>query len=737
MKYIYLAIYYMIVLILSCSCTKEVDSDSESSENTPVPMIIQCGTDVASLQSPVTRAYIDTEGSSSTFHVKWSLSEKINVFDGFSNNIFSLTSGAGTTQATFQGTAAKGAKSLVSLCPFQEQAIVSDLSAGVIDNVTLKWEQAATPYYSDPECTLMSALSSSQAFSFKNVNSFIEFSTVIPGCKKVRFISNGDEILAGTASINAFTGIIEASSKNGSYEVCLNNIASGSTYHLAVFPTVLKKGFTVELITDEAVYSRKYTERLELRRNNNLSLGKLSESNCQVRPIHRKLYYRIEGNVLYISATAKPGYEEREIVSDRTASKNGWYDAANKSAITKVLIEEDIYPVSYARMFDSMSGLTVIDNFEKLHSDNAESHYCMFNNCKNYQGNDFSGWDMSNSKDLRGMFYNCNVAVSLGNLSNWHVTNVTDMSYFATNCKALSSIGSLDAWNVENVTNMSAMFEGCENIISLGNLKSWNVSKVTDLSFFILNDYKISSLGDLSGWDVSNVTNMASCFCAGGHNTGRGLMTNEALAGLANWDVSKVKDFTCMFYGQGTNLTQLDLSKWNTSSVEGMSHMFADCYKLQSLDLSNWDVSKVQCLNNAFNECMALVSVGNLSKWNLVSVIDVCSMFYKCHNLSGKLDLSGCYTPNLRACSAMFSSCYKLEEIDIRNFDTRHVDGGGEDVYTSGYFYAGIEPNFTHMYYGTSILRKVTVGPNWDTSKASAENMFVNSNISSVTLAGE
>ena len=47
------------------------------------------------------------------------------------------------------------------------------------------------------------------------------------------------------------------------------------------------------------------------------------------------VWYKIEGNTLYIRGTEQEGYSERVLYTDSTLAKNGWYNASNKAQITK------------------------------------------------------------------------------------------------------------------------------------------------------------------------------------------------------------------------------------------------------------------------------------------------------------------------------------------------------------------------------------------------------------------
>ncbi len=47
-------------------------------------------------------------------------------------------------------------------------------------------------------------------------------------------------------------------------------------------------------------------------------------------------------------------------------------------------------------------------------------------------------------------------------------------------------------------------------------------------------------------------------------------------------------------------LTNLDVSKWDTSKVTNMEIMFGECSNLIELDLSNWNTSKVTNMDGMF-----------------------------------------------------------------------------------------------------------------------------------------
>jgi surface protein len=73
-----------------------------------------------------------------------------------------------------------------------------------------------------------------------------------------------------------------------------------------------------------------------------------------------------------------------------------------------------------------------------------------------------------------------------------------------------------------------------------------------------------------------------------------------------------------MFYGC-TSLTSLDLSNFDTSKIEDMSHMFFSCSSLTSLDLSSFDFDNVFNMYCMFYRCSSLESLTVNTNVSLVS----------------------------------------------------------------------------------------------------------------------
>ena len=85
---------------------------------------------------------------------------------------------------------------------------------------------------------------------------------------------------------------------------------------------------------------------------------------------------------------------------------------------------------------------------------------------------DISKWNVSNAKNMEGMFYKCEKFNK--DLSQWDVSSVEDMNGMFCRCEKFNQ--NLSQWDVSSVTDMRCMFYCCENFSQ--DLSKWDVSKV-------------------------------------------------------------------------------------------------------------------------------------------------------------------------------------------------------------------------------------------------------------------
>ncbi len=334
-----------------------------------------------------------------------------------------------------------------------------------------------------------------------------------------------------------------------------------------------------------------------------------------------------------------------------------WGSEEIKYKISKVIIEDDIYPSSTAYLFYDLRHVSEIVNIGKIHTENVTDMNHMFYYCMTLKTLDLSKFNTSNVTDMSSMFENCQELGTL-NLSSFNTSNVTNMSNMFNNCKKMTSLN-LSSFNTSNVTDMSSMFYNCQKMSSL-DLSKFDTSNVTDMSYMFYGCKTLTTL-DLSNFNTSKVTDMSGMFCS---------CEKMASIGLSSFNTSKVTDMSDMF-NDCEELTSLNLSEFNTNNVTDMSYMFSNCFALISLDLSSFNKNKVTDMSNMFASCMALTSL-DLSNFNTSKVTDMSNMFNTCVALLS-LDLSEFNTSNVTDMSTMFGDCVALTTLDISNFNTSKV----------------------------------------------------------------
>ena len=166
---------------------------------------------------------------------------------------------------------------------------------------------------------------------------------------------------------------------------------------------------------------------------------------------------------------------------------------------------------------------------------------------------------------------------------------------------------------------------------------------------------------DVSTFDTSAVENMYDMFS----NT-----HNLTSLDLFNFDTQNVTVMKDMFYNT-YKLKTINLSSFDTRNVTDMRGMFKDSHTLETLDLSNFDTSKVTSMTEMFSGASALVSL-DLSNFNTGNVTDMTLMFAKTTNLKN-LNLVSFNTEKVRNMIGMFYGSDSLTSLDLSSFNTKNV----------------------------------------------------------------
>ena len=181
---------------------------------------------------------------------------------------------------------------------------------------------------------------------------------------------------------------------------------------------------------------------------------------------------------------------------------------------------------------------------------------------------------------------------------------------------------------------------------------------------------------NLTKFDTKNVSSMYFMFYG---------CSNLTSLNLTNFNTKNVKNMNGMF-GDCTHLTSLDITNFNTAKVTNMGNMFLGCSNLTSLDLTNFNTAKVTDMHGMFKGCSALTSL-DLTNFNTAEVRDMNRMFYMLDESSTALTTiyvsDNFVTTNVRDGENMFKNCTKLKGFQkYFLLDTDHTYAS----YTTGYF---------------------------------------------------
>ena len=91
--------------------------------------------------------------------------------------------------------------------------------------------------------------------------------------------------------------------------------------------------------------------------------------------------------------------------------------------------------------------------------------WCVFSGCYNLSS--FKGikkWDMSNVKDVDGMF-ECNYKIKeINELENWKTNNIESFWNTFSYCPYLKSIKGIGNWDIRHLKNKSFPFQNSNNL---------------------------------------------------------------------------------------------------------------------------------------------------------------------------------------------------------------------------------------------------------------------------------
>ena len=127
-------------------------------------------------------------------------------------------------------------------------------------------------------------------------------------------------------------------------------------------------------------------------------------------------------------------------------------------------------------------------------------------------------------------------------------------------------------------------------------------------------------------------------------------------------------------FGAGTkqdpiDFNDIDVSNLNSFSDNDDNGLFEKT-KFKYIDISDWDVSSVTNMLSMFYRCNELKSVGDISYWNVSNVTNMAYMFTGCANLNQ--DISRWIVSRVTDMSYMFYNCVSFNQ-DISEWDVSKV----------------------------------------------------------------
>ncbi|MBO4775885.1 MAG: BspA family leucine-rich repeat surface protein [Lachnospiraceae bacterium] len=193
-------------------------------------------------------------------------------------------------------------------------------------------------------------------------------------------------------------------------------------------------------------------------------------------------------------------------------------------------------------------------------------------------------WEFSSIKITGGEAFKClrKSTLKTVDMSNWDLKESSTLYKAFLNCSSIETLD-LSGWKLKDVTSLEETFHGCKNLTKL-DLTGWgdgeNLAKVSVMTktFRGLENLPKITIGNDEIWDLKNVTIMRTTF-----ENCHQIDQDFGFIHLSN----KLTFISWTFKNCG-NITTLDLSNWDTTSVVGdMQETFDGCSKLKTIYVSD------------------------------------------------------------------------------------------------------------------------------------------------------
>lgn len=269
----------------------------------------------------------------------------------------------------------------------------------------------------------------------------------------------------------------------------------------------------------------------------------------------------------------------------------------------------------------------------------------------------FDNLNTNESRSFNYTFYQTKITNL--DLSTFNTSRAEQMVCMFADMTELETLD-VSNFNTENVTSMWNMFGGVSKLTEL-NISTFNTSNVTSMAYMFSGMTNLENLTLGKNFNTRKVITMENMFAN---------LTSIKELDLSMFDTSSLNNVQHMFSGT-TGLTELDLSSFNTLGISSMNYMFYNMKRLESINLSSFDTSNVSNMEGMFKGCMSLTTL-DLTNFDTSRVTNMSNMFDSMYSLQ-KIDLSSFNTSKVEKIKEFMLYCNNLKELDFRNASFSNV----------------------------------------------------------------
>lgn len=259
------------------------------------------------------------------------------------------------------------------------------------------------------------------------------------------------------------------------------------------------------------------------------------------------------------------------------------------------------------------------------------------------------------------MFFNSAVASAEINASGWNISRLSEarLMYYGTGFSRIN----LDNTNPSSLQIATGMFSNNAFLTSLGEsgLAAWTLPNLTDAAYMFFKNPSLWYLST-SGWGMNKAERIEYMFAE-----------NNSLTNLdLGWNIgTSLFNMDCFLYGD-EKITSIDLSSWNSTSLECAFAAFAKMSALSTANISGFKMDNIKIINGLFADDYSLVSI-DFNRQSAPKLVDAAGAFSNnilLKAISGIDTLIGSSAENL---SYMFSGCASLTSLNLSNCNTSRV----------------------------------------------------------------